>query len=79
MKRKLLIIAALSLVFTPVTTVYMPNPAAQHPGKFRSFRQMMKYHRGLEKHGLAGTVSAVEIAADGTEMYFYRNGERCRF
>jgi hypothetical protein len=61
------------------TTLTMPNPAAQHPGKFRSFSQMMKYHRGLEKHGLAGKVSVVEIADDKTEMYFYRNGERCRF
>lgn len=65
MKHKLLAIAALSLLFTPVTTLTMPNPAAQGPGKWDSYRQMMKYHRGLEKHGLAGTVSVVEIAAAG--------------
>jgi hypothetical protein len=76
-KRRLLLIAALAL-FTPVTSVSMPNPAMEHPGKFASFRQMMKYYNGLKKHGLAGRFSLVEIAADGEEMYFYRDGERCR-
>jgi len=78
MKRKLLIIAALALLLTPVTPVSMQNPAMETPGKWDSFRQMMKYHQGLKKHGLAGRMVPVEFSADGETMYFYRDGERCR-
>jgi len=78
MKRKLLIIAALALLFTPATTVSMPNPAMETPGKWDSFRQMMRYYHDLKRHGLAGRISIVEVAADGETMYFYRDGERCR-
>ena len=77
-KRRLLLIAALALLFTPVTTVSMPNPAMETPGKWYSFRQMMRYHNGLKKHGLVGHIVPVEFSADGETMYFYRDGERCR-
>lgn len=78
MKRKLLIISALALLFTPVNPLTMPNPAEQGPGKFQNFRQMMRYHEGLKYHGLKSKMTVVYISRDGDEMYFYRSGERCR-
>lgn len=77
MKRKLLWIAALALLFTPVTTVTMPNPAAQTPAKFQSFRQMKRYFDGIEKHGIKG-LTAVISDGNSEDMYFYRDGRRCR-
>lgn len=76
MKNKLLWIIALTLLFTPATSLTMPNAARQLPGKFKSFRQMMRYHNGLKRHGLVGTMTPV--MHEGSEMYFYRDGKRCR-
>ena len=77
MKNKLLWIIALALLFTPVTSLTMLNPAMQHPGKFKSFRQMMRYYKGVERHGLTRTMTMIEHGVS-EEMYFYRDGERCR-
>ncbi len=70
--KRLLTIAALALLFTPVTELAMPNPAAP----FRDFRQMRMYFEGMKRHGLEKTMTIVEIDGDG--LYFERGGERCR-
>lgn len=51
MKWKIFRIMLFVLIFTPVTTLTMLNPPMQHPGKFSSFKQMMRYYRSIEKKG----------------------------
>ncbi|MCX5826916.1 MAG: hypothetical protein NTV58_02805 [Deltaproteobacteria bacterium] len=74
--KKLGIIAFLIMAFTTVTTLTMPNPAQQSPAKFDSYDQMMRYFKGLKKHGLEHEIAVIWI--EGTEMFFIRDGERCR-
>lgn len=37
-----------------------------------------EHYRLLRKHGLDGDVSVLEIGKNG-DLYFYRDGKRCRF
>jgi len=72
--KRLWIIIFFTLLFTPATDLSMPNAAEQTPAKFKSFRQMKHYFDGIKKHGIHSAMSDGE----NEEMYFYRDGRRCR-
>ncbi|OPY14545.1 MAG: hypothetical protein A4E69_01159 [Syntrophus sp. PtaB.Bin138] len=77
MKWKIFRIMLFVLIFTPVTTLTMLNPPMQHPGKFSSFKQMMRYYRSIKKDGLERHITPTERGR-GKDMYLGRNGPKVR-
>ena len=55
--------------------IFTTEPTACPP-RVLSATEKIRYERLLQKHGLAGQVSVVEVMPDGT-MYFMRDGKRC--
>ncbi|NTW17214.1 MAG: hypothetical protein HGA41_07150 [Syntrophaceae bacterium] len=77
MKWKIFRIMLFVLIFTPVTNLTMLNPPMQHPGKFSSFKQMMRYYRSIEKDGLERHITPTERGR-GKDMSLGRNGPKVR-
>ncbi len=76
--KRIATILCLTALFTPVTEVNMPNPAAQTPARWESYEQMTKHREGLRKHGLTGRNRIAVVEIEGGRMYFTRDGRRCR-
>ena len=77
MKWKKFRIMLIALIFTPVTTLTMLNPAMQHPGKFSSFNQMMRYYRSIERDGLERHMTPLKMGC-GKDISLERNGLKVR-